>query len=219
MKYLTALLFYLCYSLPAFTQHEIELNHSGLILPRLNQQEIDTLSAVDGQVVYNKDRKRIEYYNIHEDGNTFWASLSNAIVDDNLQSAIYFLQLTYKGPVLDSSAAKIAIIQIDNELAFQFQKDSTYDGTFTFSNNDGNIVIKADPVIGVPAIPDNYEDNIFIGAGAGHPNLEGDQNVMIGTLAGSGARQRRTVMLGYRAGKTTIQNSDNTIIGLSLIHI
>lgn len=213
MEKLTIIILWLCLAGTVTSQQEIEFNSSGLILPRLNQQQIDTLNAVEGQVVFNTDRKRIEHYIIRQDGNSFWSSSSHAIVDNNLLSSIYFLQLSSKGPFEDSSAAHIAIIEIDEESAFQFQKDSSYNGEIRFSNNDGNIVIAADKHNRTPGIQDDYEDNIFIGAEAGHPDLEGDQNVMIGSAAGAGSLQRRNVNIGYRAGKTTLGNEDNVFIG------
>ncbi len=212
MKYtLSAFLILFFLNLSAQTT-EVELIPDGIVFPRMNTNQRNALSAVQGQCIYNTNSKAIECYN-----GTSWSgsasSTPSSIVDNDGDTGISVEQ------------------NVDDDL-IRFTVSSTegmqFDGqTLQFVNTGQSVFIGENS-----GVSDDLSDNknTFVGSLSGQANTSGTQNVAVGHQAmkdnvtgsnnvaiGQQALQKNknsnNIAIGFNAARDNSTGVKNTIIG------
>lgn len=187
----------LCLTLSIFSFaqiSEIELTPDGVVFPRMNTTQRNSLNPTQGQCIFNTQIKTLECF----DGSEWTTGRSSIIIDTDGDTALE-LEQNADEDIIRFRTNGTEIMRLD-------------DKTLHFSNNGQSVFIGENA-----GVADDLSNNrnTFVGSLAGQANTTGTQNVAVGHQAmKDNIAGNNNVALGQQALQKN-KNSNNIALGFN----
>lgn len=214
MKLLSSL-FFLVITTLAFGQPGIELNPNGAIFPRMTNSEMNGISGIQGQCIYNTTFNSIFCHN-----GSIWRNINTnndtpfRIFDEDLDTGIETEFSADADELLFFAGKFDPVLKLDSQtLHFLDNGQSVFIGADAGKVDD--LTLNQNVFIGYQSGQFNSagESNVAIGNNTLSSNVSGNNNVAIGKDALEDNRYRDNVAIGVQAASSNTTGEKNVALG------